>query len=207
MKKTFKTIKKLLITSALTLSIFSINQINAEAAASYNYYKVQSGDTFWNLSKKFNVSMDAIKQSNNRSNYSLYAGETIKIPHTHTTVTQSEKYLLAQIIHAEAEGESYAGKVAVGTVVLNRVDSDLFPNSIKGVIYQVDNGYYAFSPVKDGRLYNQPSAASMRAAEEALAFRGQGSGSLFFYNPSKTSNQWLRARETTVVIGNHVFAK
>src|SRR5699024_2908129 len=128
-----------------------------------------------------------------------------KIPYL---VTESEKDLFARLVSAEAEGESYAGKVAVATVVLNRVDSPLFPNTLKKVIYEISpGGYYAFEPVKNGEINKPADSASKKAVEEALDFRGQGRGSLFYYNPDKTDSRWMRSRQVTIKIGNHVFAK
>ncbi|MFH7445052.1 cell wall hydrolase, partial [Pseudomonas syringae pv. tagetis] len=88
--------------------------------------------------------------------------------------------LMARLVRAEAEGEPYAGKVAVATVILNRVASPEFPNSIKAVINEVSNGHYAFTPVQNGQINQPADAASKQAVNEALAFRGQGSGSVYF---------------------------
>jgi len=189
-------LKKLVATSIVAITTF-VGAFTAEAATSY---KVQPGDTFWKIGTKHGVSVSYLMKYNNRTSHLLYAGETIQIP---STVTSAEKDLLARLVEAEAKGEPYAGKVAVATAVLNRVDSSLFPNTINGVIYQPSQ----FTPVQNGAIHNTPSAESKRAVQEALAFRGQGSGSLYFYNPQKTSNQWLRSKQVTVVIGNHVFAK
>lgn len=114
---------------------------------------------------------------------------------------------MARLVRAEAVGEPYAGKVAVATVILNRVSSPDFPNTVKGVIYEKSNGYYAFTPVKMEQLINQLIFASKRAVNEALAFRGQGNGSLFFYNPKTAVSKWIYSRPVTVTIGNHRFAK
>lgn len=189
-------LKKFAISSLLALSVFT-GTMSAEAATNY---KVQPGDMFWKIATKHGVSVTYLMKYNNRQSSLLYAGETIKIP---ASVTAAEKDLMARLVEAEAKGEPYAGKVAVATVILNRVDSPLFPNTISGVIYQANQ----FTPVKTGSIHQPASADSKRAVQEALAFRGQGSGSLYFYNPQKTSNQWLRSKQVTVVIGNHVFAK
>jgi N-acetylmuramoyl-L-alanine amidase len=114
---------------------------------------------------------------------------------------------LARLVHAEAKGEPYAGKVAVATVVLNRVDHPDFPNTVKDVIYEVSGGSYAFTPVQNGTINKPADAESYRAVNEALAFRGLGNGSLYFYNPDKISSSWVLSRNVTLTIGNHVFAK
>ena len=141
-----------------------------------------------------------MKEANHKSTDSINANETLTIPNS---ISESDKELLARLVQAEAKGEPYAGKVAVATVVLNRVDSDSFPNSIHDVIYQGTQ----FTPVQNGEINKAADAEAKKAVNEALAFRGQGKGSLFFFNPDKTSDQWLRQKQVTITIGNHVFAK
>jgi N-acetylmuramoyl-L-alanine amidase len=115
----------------------------------------------------------------------------------------SDKEMLARLVHAEAQGEPYAGKVAVAVVVLNRVASPDFPNTVPQVIYQQGQ----FSPVANGAIREYADKDSIRAVNEAYTLRGTGSGSLFFYNPKTATSRWLDSRETTVTIGNHVFKK
>jgi N-acetylmuramoyl-L-alanine amidase len=120
-----------------------------------------------------------------------------------------DRMLLAKLIHAEAEGEPYIGKLAVGAVVVNRVKSSAFPNTIKGVIYQIDElGLYQFTPVEDGRLfYMTPSQESYKAADNALAGEDPTGGALFFFNPAKITNKWLLSKPVIYRVGQHVFTK
>ena len=112
-------------------------------------------------------------------------------------------YLLARIISAEARGEPYKGQVAVGAVVLNRVDHPSFPNSIAGVIYQ--NG--AFTALVDGQ-YDQPIADSAyKAARDALNGWDPTGGCIYYYNPSTATNAWIRTLPVYTQIGKHVFSK
>lgn len=114
-----------------------------------------------------------------------------------------EEYLLAQIIHAEAKGESYDGKVAVGNVVLNRVNSEDFPDDIESVIFQRNQ----FSPVMDGSIYNEPEEESIQAAKDVLnGIKIVDSNALFFYNPRTSTSSWIFTRTTITDIGNHRFA-
>ncbi|HWO74893.1 MAG TPA: cell wall hydrolase [Bacillus sp. (in: firmicutes)] len=177
---------------------------NTSASAQSNIHVVQKGDTLWKISNTYGVSLLQTMKLNHITSPLIYPGQRVTLP---TGITREELDLLARLVHAEAKGEPYAGKVAVATVVLNRVDHPDFPNTIKGVIYEKSNGYYAFSPVANGQINIPADADAYRAVKEALAFRGQGSGSLFFYNPDKTTSQWIRSREVTVTIGNHVFAR
>ncbi len=117
--------------------------------------------------------------------------------------TQSDYNLLARLISAEARGESYTGQVAVGAVVLNRVEHPSFPDTISGVIYQ--NG--AFSCLYDGQ-FNQPVAeSSYKAAQDALNGWDPSGGAIYYYNPRTATNQWIRSRPIITTIGKHVFCK
>ncbi|WP_230986592.1 cell wall hydrolase [Cohnella fermenti] len=119
---------------------------------------------------------------------------------------------LYKITEAEAGGESYTGKVAVAASILNRVDDPEWPDSIIDAIFQVDtyNGvsYYQYSPVLDKRIYSvTPSQDTIQAVDAALNGYDPTLGAVVFYNPAKTDNAWVRSRQATVQIGNHVFAK
>ena len=115
--------------------------------------------------------------------------------------SQGEIDLLARLISAEARGEPYEGQVAVGAVVLNRVEHPSFPNTVAGVIYQ--NG--AFTCITDGQ-FNQPvSDSSRKAAVDAVNGWDPSGGSIYYYNPATASSRWIRSRPVIVSIGRHVF--
>ena len=116
--------------------------------------------------------------------------------------TSSDVQLLARLIYAEARGESYTGQVAVGAVVLNRVRSSSFPNTISGVIYQP----YAFTCVNDGQINLTPNSTALSAAKDAMNGWDPSYGCLYYYNPKIATSQWIFSRPTVVTIGNHVFA-
>ena len=109
--------------------------------------------------------------------------------------------LLARIINGEARGEPYEGQVAVGAVVLNRVDHPSFPNSISGVVYQKG----AFTAVDDGQINAEMYASSHRAARDALNGWDPTGGAIYYYNPKTATNKWIRTREIICTIGKHVF--
>ena len=119
-----------------------------------------------------------------------------------STSSSSDVALLARLIYGEARGESYTGQVAVGAVVLNRVKSSSFPNTISGVIYQP----YAFTAVSDGQINMTPSSTAYEAAKAALNGWDPTGGAIYYYNPSTATSSWIYSRRTTVTIGNHVFA-
>ena len=120
---------------------------------------------------------------------------------TGSTSYDSNLNLLARVINAEARGESYTGQVAIGAVVLNRVKHSSFPNSVAGVIYQSG----AFSSVSDGQINLSPSQSAYNAARDALNGWDPTYGAIYFYNPSKTTNAWIRSRPIIITIGKHVF--
>ena len=113
----------------------------------------------------------------------------------------SDVALLARLISAEARGEPYKGQVAVGAVVLNRVDSPIFPNTIAGVIYQ--NG--AFTCVTDGQFNQAVSDSAYRAARDAINGMDPSGGAIYYFNPATATSQWIWSRPLLVIIGNHRF--
>lgn len=116
--------------------------------------------------------------------------------------SDSDVMLLAKLIYGEARGESYIGQVAVGAVVLNRIKSASFPNTMAGVIYQK----YAFTAVDDGQINLTPNATAKKAAQDAMNGWDPSYGALYYYNPATATSQWIFSRKTTTTIGNHVFA-
>lgn len=115
--------------------------------------------------------------------------------------TDSEVSLLARTISAESRGEPYQGQVAVGAVILNRIEHPSFPNTMAGVIYQ--NG--AFSCVDDGQMDEDVYEISKRAAIDALNGWDPSGGAIYYYNPVTATNKWIRSRPVIVTIGAHIF--
>ncbi len=175
-------------------------------------YHVQAGDTLYDISRRFNTSVGAIKSLNDMDDSIVRRGEELDVPVTELTerevlsrsITDEEFELLARIVHSEAKGEPHQGRIAVGAVVINRVMHPDFPDTIEGVIY--DRGQ--FSPVADGSYREPPSPGSRQAAREALQGMDPTGGALYFYNPDKATDvEWTTRREKIVTIGNHVFMR
>lgn len=146
-------------------------------------------------------------QIDNRLRIDGFAGpETQNALFGTANYTSDDVFWLARIIEAEAVGEPYVGKVAVGNVVLNRVKSKDFPNTIYGVIFEYYGNIPQFSPVADGTIYNTPSQESINAAKDALnGFRPVGNAT-YFFNPNKAAGSWIVKNKSYVAkIGNHVF--
>ena len=110
-------------------------------------------------------------------------------------------YLLARLVHGEARGEPYKGKVAVAAVVLNRVKSASFPNTVAGVIYQSG----AFDAVSDGQINLTPDSESINAARDAMNGWDPTYGCLYYYNPRTATSRWMLSRPVLLRIGNHAF--
>lgn len=120
-----------------------------------------------------------------------------------SSYSDADVQLLARLIYGEARGESYVGQVAVGAVVMNRIRSSSFPNTMSGVIYQ----RYAFTAVDDGQINLTPNQTAKKAAQDAMNGWDPSYGALYYYNPKTATSSWIFSRQTTVTIGNHVFAK
>lgn len=115
---------------------------------------------------------------------------------------ETELSLLARLVNGEARGEPYIGQVAVAAVVLNRVRSDEFPDTVSGVIFQRG----AFDAVWDGQFDMEPSASCIRAARDALNGWDPTGGCLYYYNPSTATSEWIWTRQVQLSIGRHAFA-
>ena len=116
--------------------------------------------------------------------------------------TESEFNLLARIISAEARGEPYEGQVAVGAVIMNRIAHPSFPNTLSGVIYQPQ----AFSCLYDGGINAPVADSAYKAAREAINGSDPSSGAIYYYNPIKSTSEWIFSRQVVTVIGSHRFA-
>ena len=111
--------------------------------------------------------------------------------------------LLARLVYGEARGEPYTGQVAVAAVVLNRVKSSSFPNTVSGVIYQAG----AFSVVSDGQINLTPNQTAYNAARDALNGWDPSYGSIYYFNPNTDTSSWIWSRPHVITIGNHRFCK
>lgn len=139
--------------------------------------------------------------SSNRSSVTTTANSSAVIPYTN-----AELDLLARLIEAEASGEAYKVKVAVGAVVVNRVQSKDWASTITTVINEKYGDYYQFSPVQNGMIKKAASDASIKAAREALTGSDPSNGAIYYYDGSST-NAWIKSKTVTARLGNLTFAK
>lgn len=227
MKKTKKILKfvsfMLLFVFAVTYITANVNVINVEDVLSkygsrgdevkqiqqklkeYGFY---TGNVDGIFGKQTQSAVRNFQRNNNLSVDGIAGKGTLKALGISSSSGSSSNregdvYLLARIISAEARGEPYTGQVAVGAVVLNRVDSPSFPNTLSGVIYQKG----AFTAITDGQFNEPISDSAYKAARDAINGWDPTNGCLYYYNPKKTSNKWMHSRPVITVIGDHRFCK
>jgi N-acetylmuramoyl-L-alanine amidase len=173
-------------------------------------YRVRRGDTLYRVARKTGVTVKSLRSRNGLRGNRLRIRQTLVIPsgrvRRYSRMSGARNYgeldLLARTINAEAGSEPYIGKVAVGGVILNRVQHRRFPQTIAGVIYQP----HAFESVSNGIFYRPASRAAQKAARAALTGWDPSGGALYFFNPGKTNNRWIWARRIINRIGKHIFA-
>ena len=152
--------------------------------------------------KKNGLTADGVAGSATLEAMGIGSGQRAVAASSSASSYAQEVELLARLIHGEARGEPYVGMVAVGAVVLNRVKSSRFPNTIAGVVYQ--NG--AFDAVTDGQINLTPNEQSRRAARDAMNGWDPTNGCLYYYNPNTATSDWIWTREVRLNIGDHSFA-
>ncbi len=178
-------------------------------------YTVKTGDTLYLVAKKLGVSLDLLRKANNKWDNTIYPGQKLAVPasagssaaafgQTSIHYTQAEVDLLARLVRAEAESEPYSAKVGVAAVVVNRVKSDLFPNSITSVIYDKAGGYYQFTPVENGWINKPARDIDRQAALDALKGSDPSRGALYYFDDSAT-NKWLWSKPILARIGHMVY--
>ena len=162
-------------------------------------YGKQTKEAVKSFQKKNGLSVDGVVGDKTLAALGMSGGGN----NATSNYSDADVNLLARLIYGEARGESYTGQVAVGAVVMNRIRSSSFPNTMSGVIYQK----YAFTAVADGQINLTPNATAKKAARDAMNGWDPSYGAIYYYNPATATSSWIFSRQTTVTIGNHVFAK
>ena len=178
------------------------------------YYTVREGDNLTSIAEKNGVTLSSLIRANRLSSTVIYPKQVIIIPGRNPDYdlaisrgfTREDVGLLARVIYAEARGESFTGQVAVGAVILNRLQNGGFPKTIREIVMQNRSGTYQFSPVEDGSINLVPDEIAICAAIQAMAGHDPTNGALYFYNPDTASDQWIKTLPVISRIGNHVFA-
>jgi N-acetylmuramoyl-L-alanine amidase len=150
--------------------------------------------------KKNGLSVDGIAGSQTLSAMGITSNQSSS---ESSSSRPSDVNLIARAIYGEARGESYVGQVAVGAVIMNRVKSSKFPNTIAGVVYQKG----AFDAVSDGQINMNPDSTAKKAAQDALNGWDPTYGAIYYFNPNTATNAWIWSRPMTITIGKHRFCK
>ncbi len=187
----------------------------------YATHRVSVGESLYQLAQRYRCTVSDIKNLNGISGDVIKAGTVLKIPSSASahsdgintrvmssrggsyqrTYTQADWDMLAQVVYGEARGEVYDGQVAVAAVVLNRLEDDAFPDTLRGVVFQKN----AFTCVNDGQYYLSPNRTAYEAALEAMQGNDPTNGCLYYWNPSTATSRWIWTRQVETRIGNHVF--
>lgn len=206
--------------NGLTSSVIYPGQVLSVRAQTYT---VKSGDSLYLIAKRYGISLYSLRKANNKWNNSIYTGQKLVLPGVKPTssitsysassgsgsgavvsYTQSDFDLLARLITAEADGEPYNAQVGVGAVIINRIKSSEFPDTIKSVIYQKDDVFYQFTPVENGFINKPATETAKKAAYAALHGSDPSKGSLYYFDDSAT-NKWLWSKPIRAYIGHMVF--
>ena len=162
-------------------------------------YGTQTVNAVKYFQRKNGLTVDGIAGPNTLKAMGIYTSTSS----SSTASNSNDINLLSRLIYGEARGEPYTGQVAVGAVVLNRVRSSSFPNTISGVIYQSG----AFNVVSDGQINLTPNSTAKKAAQDALNGWDPSYGAIYYFNPSTATNKWIWSRPMTITIGKHRFCK
>ena len=163
-------------------------------------YGSQTTSAVKSFQRKNGLTVDGIAGTKTLNAMGIYTSSNTS---SSSSSYSSDMNLLARLIYGEARGEPYTGQVAVAAVVLNRVKSSKFPNTIAGVIYQPG----AFDVVADGQINMTPDSTAKKAASDAMNGWDPSYGSIYYFNPNTATNDWIWSRPHTITIGKHRFCK
>lgn len=214
------TVEELKQANNLTSSVIRTGQILEIPA--YVQHRVKAGESLYLIAKQYGCSSTDIQYANGLQDTTIQAGIILRIPVDASAVavsvssaavvstsrsgyyrsyTQEEWDMLAQVVFGEARGESYNGQVAVAAVVLNRMESDDFPDTMYDVVFQKN----AFTCINDGQYYLTPNRTAYQAALDAMHGADPTDGCLYYWNPETATSSWIWTRTIETTIGNHVF--
>lgn len=200
----------ILILCLSSVTVYSLSKFGSQSEEvrliqsklkNWGYYKGEIDGIFGSetkkaviaFQKKNGLTADGIAGKNTLAAMGIYGADDSN--------NSSDYSLLARIISAEARGEPYMGQVAVGAVVLNRVEHPSFPDTLSGVVYQKG----AFSCLYDGQFNEPISESAYKAATDAINGLDPSGGAIYYYNPKKSTNKWIFSRPIITTIGSHRF--
>lgn len=213
MKKYFEiAIVALLIFSLCTVCVSALSKIGSRSEEVRNIQKVlkEKGYYTGNVDGIFGTrtknAVISFQKDNGLSADGVVGKQTLKAlglaeNNSYGGYSSSDYDLLARIISAESRGEPYMGQVAVGAVVLNRIEHPSFPDTLSGVVYQKG----AFSCLYDGQFWEKIEDSAYKAATDAINGLDPSGGAIYYYNPVKSTNKWIFSRPIITTIGAHRF--
>lgn len=171
-------------------------------------YQVRAGDSLYWIAKTYGVSVTELRELNGLEDNAIRPGQALQVPMDSlrnypvgVSLTEQEVDWIARMVHAEARGEPYLGQVAVASVIINRLASRAFPNTIREVLYQPN----AFQPIRNGSFERPANDMARRAVSEALQGHDPTKGALYFFNPRLSSDRFMHSRPKALTIGEHRF--
>lgn len=189
--------------------VFSTSSLLYVSPAMAWTYQIKRGDSLYKISRRYGSNVKELSKTNQLESDLILSGDAIWIPENEAKPMQNSRgkndlYLLARLISGEARGESYEGQVAVGAVIMNRLNSEDFPNTIADNVFKKGE----FESVSNGQIWETVTPSAQRAAEAAISGEDPTGGALYFYNPGKVHSKynWIWTRQVTGRIGLHVFA-
>jgi LysM repeat protein len=218
-----KTTNQITDSTILVGTILKIPSATSTSTGATAVHIVMSGDNLYYIARKYGVDPQLLLRANYLSDGAvLYPGQRLTLPncsangdasdansgvavYSNFQLSQSDLDLLARLVTAEASGEPFTGQIAVAATILSRLSDTRYPDTIPEIVYQVVDGCYQYSPVLDGRINETASQNAYQAIWQALGGNDPSNGANGFYNPAKTTNQWVRSQTVTATIGNHVF--
>lgn len=212
-----KKYSKIIITAVLFFSVFSIcvSALSKMGSRSEEVRQIQQvlkekgyydGNVDGIYGTKTKNAVTKFQKDNGLRVDGIAGNETLKAlnisgGNSYGGLSSSDYELLSRIISAEARGEPYIGQVAVGAVILNRIEHPSFPDTLSGVVYQKG----AFSCIDDGQFYEPVSDSAYKAASDALNGLDPSGGAIYYYNPQKATSKWIFSRPVITTIGGHRF--
>lgn len=204
-----KLLAKRIVTGFITLVVFTASSLAYVSPAMAWTYQIQQGDSLYKISKRYGSNVNQLSNNNQLKSDLILSGDKISIPDNEVKPMQNSRgqddlYLLARLISGEARGESYLGQVAVGAVIMNRLGTKDFPQTIAGNVFKAGE----FESVSNGQIWGPIAPSALTAAKAAISGQDPTGGALYFYNPSKVYSpyNWIWNRLVTGQIGQHVFA-
>ncbi|MFA6807592.1 MAG: spore cortex-lytic enzyme [Eubacteriales bacterium] len=180
-----------------------LNQLGYNVGAVDGVFGKKTDEAVKQLQKDRGIEIDGVVGEVTVEQLKNLTGESKTASGKAVGFKNADSNLLARCVSAEARGEPYMGQVAVAAVIMNRIKSSSFPNSIADIVYQPK----AFSSVEDGQINDPPLSDAVKAAKEAMSGQDPTHGAIYFFNPDKTKNKFVWSRPQIMKIGNHIFAR